>query len=85
MGRFAEGATWLSGFKKINQINSLVSAASAKEFINMLQPIAQGKGTGKFKLRREWARKNLADLDINIINKITDRKKAEAMYKFASL
>ena len=83
MGRFAEGATWLSGFKKINQINSLVSAASAKEFINMLQPIAQGKGTGKFKLRREWARKNLADLDINNINKITDRQKAEAMYKFA--
>ena len=83
MGRFAEGATWLSGFKKINQINSLVSAASAREFINMLQPIAQGKGTGKFKLRQDWAKKNLADLDITNINKITERQKAEAMYKFA--
>ena len=83
MGRFAEGATWLSGFKKINQINSLVSAASAKEWINMLQPIAQGKGTGKFKLRQQWAIKNLADLGINNINKITERQTAEAMYKFA--
>jgi polyhydroxyalkanoate synthesis regulator phasin len=83
MGKFAEGATWLSGFKKINQINSLVSAASAREWINMLQPIAQGKGTGKFKLRQQWAIKNLADLGINNINKITERQTAEAMYKFA--
>jgi hypothetical protein len=81
--KFAEGATWLSGFKKINEINQLVSSAAAKEWIDMLQPIAQGKGTGKFKARQSWARKNLRDLGLLDINKITDRQKAESMYKFA--
>ena len=81
--RFAEGATWLSGFKKINQINQLVSSAAAKEWIDMLQPIAQGKGTGKFKARRNWARANLKDLGLLNINKITDRQKTESMYRFA--
>tara|TARA_R100000988_G_scaffold42864_2_gene21201 strand:+ start:2600 stop:6511 length:3912 start_codon:yes stop_codon:yes gene_type:complete len=81
--KFAEGATWLSGFKKINEINQLVSSAAAKEWIEMLQPIAQGKGTGKFKARQNWARENLRDLGLLDINKITDRQKAESMYKFA--
>jgi|10_taG_2_1085330.scaffolds.fasta_scaffold05686_2 hypothetical protein len=81
--KFAEGATWLSGFKKINEINQLVSSAAAKEWIDMLQPIAQGKGTGKFKARQNWARQNLRDLGLLDINKITDRQKAESMYKFA--
>ena len=82
-GKFAEGATWLSGFKKINEINQLVSSAAAKEWIDMLQPIAQGKGTGIFKRRQNWARQNLRDLGFQDINKITDRQKAEAMYRFA--
>lgn len=83
MGKFAEGATWLSGFKKINEINQLVSSAAAKEWIDLLQPIAQGKGTGAFKFRQNWARQNLRDLGFRNINKITDRQKTEAMYKFA--
>ena len=82
-GKFAEGATWLSGFKKINEINQLVSSAAAKEWIDMLQPIAQGKGTGVFRARQNWARQNLRDLGFRDINKITDRQKAEAMYRFA--
>ena len=82
-GKFAEGATWLSGFKKINEINQLVSSAAAKEWIDLLQPVAQGKGTGVFKFRQNWARQNLRDLGLTNINKITDRQKAEAMYKFA--
>ena len=81
--KFAEGTTWLSGFKKINEINQLVSSAAAREWIDMLQPIAQGKGTGRFKARKNWARANLRDLGILDINKITDRQKAESMYKFA--
>ena len=83
MGKFAEGATWVSGFKKINQINQLVSAAAAREWINMLQPIAQGKGTGKFKTRQNWARENLRDLGVSNINNVSDRQMAESMYKFA--
>tara|TARA_Y100000401_G_scaffold117233_1_gene125240 strand:- start:72 stop:4055 length:3984 start_codon:yes stop_codon:yes gene_type:complete len=83
MGKFAEGATWLSGFKKINEINQLVSSAAAKEWIDMLQPIAQGKGTGRFKARRNWARQNLRDMGVTDINNITNRQKSESMYKFA--
>jgi hypothetical protein len=83
MGKFAEGATWLSGFKKINEINQLVSSAAAKEWIDLLQPVAQGKGTGIFKARQNWARQNLRDLGFTDINKITDRQKSEAMYRFA--
>ena len=82
-GKFAEGATWLSGFKKINEINQLVSSAAAKEWIDLLQPVAQGKGTGVFKFRQNWARQNLRDLGLTSVGKITDRQKAEAMYKFA--
>tara|TARA_R100000234_G_scaffold53895_1_gene32319 strand:+ start:5604 stop:9620 length:4017 start_codon:yes stop_codon:yes gene_type:complete len=83
MGKFADGATRLSGFQKINQLNQLLSAAAAREWVQLLQPIAQGKGTGKLRLRREWAKKNLRDLGISNENKITERQMSESMYKFA--
>ena len=61
----------------------MVSSAAAKEWIDLLQPVAQGKGTGVFKFRQNWARQNLRDLGLTSVDKITDRQKAEAMYKFA--
>jgi len=83
MGKFAEGATTLSGFQKINQINQLVSAAAAREWIKILQPVAQGKGTGIFKARQNWARQNLRDLGLTNVDKISDRQLSESMYRFA--
>lgn len=83
MGKIADGATRLSGFQKINQLNQLISAAAAREWIGLLQPIAQGKGTGRFALRQNWARQNLRDLGISDINKITQRQTSEAMFRFA--
>ena len=84
MGRWAERFTTASGFKKINQINQLVSAATAKEWIGDLQKVATGKGKGLSRLKsRRWAVENLKELGINDVNKITDRQTAEAMYRFA--
>jgi len=83
MGKFAEFTTWASGFQKMNQINQLVSAAAAKEWVGMLQPIAQGKGTGKFKTRQNWARENLRELGISNINNISETQISKSMYRFA--
>ena len=83
LSKFADFTTTYSGFQKINRINQLVSAATAKEWIGLLQKTAKGEGLGRFEARRNWAQLNLQDLGITDFKNITERQKLEAMFKFA--
>ena len=84
MGKWAEGFTTVFGFKGMNKINQLVSAATAREWIGDLRKVATGKAKGLSKLKRkQWAIENLNQLGIKEYKNMSRRAESEAMYRFA--
>ena len=78
--KIADGLSRWSGFKGVNKINQIVSAATGQIYIKDLMKIAN---KGSFKTRREWAQGKLSSMGIDYTKPLTEKVMLNGINKFA--
>lgn len=79
LDKIADRVLTATGFNGINKINQYVSAAAMDKAIDSWMSLAKGQG-----VRADWARKRLSDFGLSATKPISENRRLEAMYRFAT-